>query len=73
MIRQSPIKKTTQLTLNCVPLREIVITLDEQNEESLIGGSFTGGDTLRPRLTSSDAPSKTLGSYYGIRSIPTLM
>jgi hypothetical protein len=39
MIRQSPIKKTTQLSLNSVPLREIVITLDEQNEESLIGGA----------------------------------
>lgn len=39
MIRKSPIKKTAQFSLNSVPVRELVETLDEQNEESLSGGA----------------------------------
>lgn len=59
--------------LDIVVLRKFALVLDESNEESLLGGSFTGEDILLPRLKASDAPTKTPSSYYGIRSIPSLM
>ena len=59
--------------LDIVVLRKFAVALDECNEESLLGGSWTGEDTLRPRLNAPDEPAKTVVSYYGIRSIPTLM
>ncbi|NEQ26343.1 MAG: hypothetical protein F6K28_46385 [Microcoleus sp. SIO2G3] len=54
-------------------MQKFTLVLDEDNEESLLGGSFTGEDIIGSRLTASDAPTQTLSSYYGIRSIPTLM
>ncbi len=59
--------------LNINSLQKWVIELDECNEQSLLGGSFTGEDRLHTRLKSSDTQTTTSGSYYGIRSIPTLM
>jgi hypothetical protein len=54
MIRKSPIKKTTQFSLNSVPLRELVVTLDEQDEESLSAGSFP--DRVQTTLESRSSP-----------------
>lgn len=85
MFAQSSIKKSSkpvldsgklqlsQSNFDIVVLQKFAVALDECNEESLLGGSWTGEDILRPRLKSSDAPTKTSVSYYGIRSIPTLM
>jgi hypothetical protein len=65
--------QSSQSTLDIVVLQKFAVALDECNEESLLGGSWTGEDTLRPRLNAPDEPAKTVVSYYGIRSIPTLM
>jgi hypothetical protein len=66
-------KEKLSSTQNVLPLQNLVIELDEGNEESLLGGSWTGEDTLRPRLNAPDESARTVVSYYGIRSIPTLM
>jgi hypothetical protein len=39
MVLQSKHKKTALFSLNFVPLRELVVTLKEGNEESLSGGT----------------------------------
>jgi hypothetical protein len=65
--------QSSQSTLEIVVLQKIVVALDECNEESLLGGTGVGEDTLPPILTASDAQAKTPISYHGIRSIPTLM
>ena len=66
-------KEKLPSTLNVLPLQNLVIELDECNEESLLGGSWTGEDSLRPRLNAPDELVRTPISYHGIRSIPTLM
>lgn len=85
MFAKFPIKKVSQpaldseklqpsqSALDIAVLQKFALVLDESNEESLLGGSWTGEDILRPRLNAPDEPAKTVVSYYGIRSIPTLM
>lgn len=65
--------QSSQSNLDIVVLQKFAVALDECNEQSLLGGSWTGEDTLRPRLNAPDESAKTVVSYYGIRSIPTLM
>ena len=85
MFNQSSIKKSSkpvldseklqslQSTWNIVVLQEFAVTLDECNEESLLGGICSCEDTLRARLTARYVSTQALASHSGIRSIPTLM
>lgn len=73
MFRKSPSKNSSQTRLNIESLPDFLIELDEQSQELIVGGSFSGQDRIRVRLTSLDAlPNQPLATY-GIRSIPTLM
>lgn len=72
MIDQSSIEKLAQHNLAFNSLQQLVVELDEQNEELLLGGCFACEDPLRPRFKRSDETT-IISSQYGIRSIPTLM
>lgn len=58
-MRFNPLNKNSlQPTLRVENFPELLEELDESNEQSLIGGSFTGDDKLRIRL-NSEATSVT--------------
>ncbi|HBB35082.1 MAG TPA: hypothetical protein DDZ80_10315 [Cyanobacteria bacterium UBA8803] len=46
----------SQSTLDIIVGQKLVVRLDECNEESLLGGSFTGKDRILPRLSSDISP-----------------
>lgn len=74
MSSQPPLNHSSQSTWRTASLPKRVVELDEHNQELLLGGSPTGEDTFRARLTAKDV--ETISTiHYGImpRSIPTLM
>lgn len=73
MFRKQPIKNSSPLSLNIESLPDFLVELDTQSQELILGGSFTGEDRLRSRLTSLNAPQNQRTATYGIQSIPTLI
>ncbi|MBD1806506.1 hypothetical protein H6F98_13730 [Microcoleus sp. FACHB-SPT15] len=57
-------KNSSQTNLEIAQLQEVVVDLDEGNQEVFSGGtSFSGGDTLRTRLSAEgEAEGKIRGT-----------
>lgn len=70
MQHQPPLNHSWQSTLTTVSLQKLIVELDEHDQESLLGGSFTGEDFLRSRLTAKNVEEISVSFP---RSIPTLL